>query len=132
MDGTRGARLWYDLAGKQFRLLSQGRTVVSEPISFSDVNVELTFTAKSDASSAARKIATSSAITNLGSVEFLVTGAAESGTGVVLGASRLTLLERQPKQMKDFMRVVAGILAARLAPPANQYCEFCKRSAVNK
>src|SRR5215469_4587136 len=49
MDGTRGSRSWYDLAGKQFRLLSQGRTVVSEPISFADVNVELTFTAKSDA-----------------------------------------------------------------------------------
>jgi hypothetical protein len=42
------------------------------------------------------------------------------------------MLERDPKRMKDFMRVVAGILAARFAPPANEYCEFCKRSVIKK
>lgn len=71
-------------------------------------------------------------ITHLGSLEFLVTGAVESNNCVVLGASRFTVLARRPKQMKDFMRVVAGILAARIAPPADRFCEFCKRSAVKK
>ncbi len=73
-----------------------------------------------------------SPVTHLGNLEFLVTGTVESNTCRVLGASRLTLLARRPKQMKDFMRVVAGILAARIAPPADRYCEFCKRSAANK
>ena len=169
MENAQGARTGYDLGGKRFRLVSQGRRVLSESLSFPDVNIELSFSAKSDAvielkdgstALVAYQVAVpverrqkqrdleleaeayavenpadetdAHAVLHLGSVEFLMTGSLESNTGVVLGASRLTLLARQTKRMKDFMRVVAGILAARIAPPANQYCEFCKRSAANK
>ena len=169
MENAPTAKGWFDLGGKQFRVVSQGRRVLSEPIAFPDINVALTFSARSDAivelrdGSAAlcayqvavpverrqrhrdleleaeafavehpADAAEAAPIAHLGSMEFLVTGSAESSSGVVLGASRLTLLARQSKQMKDFMRVVAGILGARIAPPANQYCEFCKRSAANK
>ncbi|HXP94728.1 MAG TPA: hypothetical protein VN905_14735 [Candidatus Binatia bacterium] len=169
MEGAQAKRSWQDFGGTRFRVLSQGRTVVSEPISFPDVNIELVFSSRSDAiieledgstSLAAYQIAVpverrqrqrdleleaeafavehpfekgaAESISHLGHLEFLVTGTIESNTCVVLGASRLTLLARRPKQMKDFMRVVAGILAARIAPPADRFCEFCKRSAVKK
>ena len=49
MEAAQGARSWQDFGGKRFRVLSQGHRVVSEPISFPDVNIELVFSSRSDA-----------------------------------------------------------------------------------
>lgn len=174
MTKKQSAKPWLEVGGQQFRIASQGRRVLSEPIPYPDVNVELSFSARSDAvlelkdgSSAlvSYQIAvpverrqrhrdleleaeafavenpvekdSAMRVDRVGSLEFLVTGAQGSSVGTVLGMSRLTLIDRLPeerdaKPLKDFMRVVAGILAARIAPPANPYCEFCKRSESAK
>lgn len=169
MQNYQATRPWQKLSGKEFRVISQGRRVLSSPICFPDVNVELSFSAKSDAlvelkdgssvlvayhvavpverrqkqrdleieaeAYALENPADSAeihAVEHLGGIEFLVTGSFETNSGVVLGSSRITLLERRTKRMKDFMRVVAGVVGARIAPPANQYCEFCRRSAIHR
>lgn len=166
MQAAQAARPWIDLGGKPFRVVSQGARVVSEPILFEDLNVELTFAAQSDAvlefkdgslivagyhkavpverrqknrdleleadayaiEHAAQKSETHK-VDHVGTVEFLVAGPNESS---VIAPSRLTLLQRQPKQLADFMHVVARILAARFAPPANRHCELCQQPAAVK
>jgi hypothetical protein len=167
MDDLQSAHAWQYVGDKQFRVISHGQHVVSQPIEFEDVNVQLRFSTQSDAvlelKDGTRVVAaynkavpverrqkdrdleieaqafalenpaeTSSAhqIGKLGIVEFLVAGPQESSA--VIGPSRLTLLDRYPKQLADFTHVVARILAARFAPPANAHCPYCKQTAVSR
>jgi hypothetical protein len=166
MENLQAAHAWQYVGDKQFRVISQGERIVSAPMEFDDLNVHISFTAKSDAllelRDGSQVIAgyhkavpvdrrererdleleadafalenpldknAARGVDKLGIVEFLLAGPQE-GAGVI-GPSRLTLLDRHPKRLADFMHVVARILTARLAPPPHAHCPLCKRSAVS-